>query len=108
MRITGARQVLFPYLMQKNADGSWTFINRHYKPVGLITDRYASHDDPENKVFLRPMTVSTMRKLSIDKNEEKITKATSAIYLYDDDSAPERSEKNMRAYLEKLSILMKH
>lgn len=37
-----ARQALFPYGMARNPDGSWTFFNRNYKPVGVTSDEWPS------------------------------------------------------------------
>lgn len=53
------RQFLFPYGMQENADGSWTFFNREYTPVGCIASsstEFRGLDVPEHKVFLKGLT----------------------------------------------------
>ena len=108
MMLTGMRQVMFPYLMQKNDDGSWTFLNRHYKPVGLNTDRVVTYDDPDHRVMLRGLTVAHMRALAAGSNDgDEVGRDTTVIHLYGDDTAPERSRENMEAYLQKLAILMR-
>jgi len=43
----------------------------------------------------------TIRKISIDGDPRE-----GAIYLYDDGTVPIRNRKNMRDYLERLSVLM--
>lgn len=105
--IAGIRDAMFPYAMTKNPDGSWTLLNRRYKPVGEITDRHVNWDDDEHRLFIKGMSVSVMQKLSIDRRSERIDKDCSYLHLYDDATAPERSPENMKAYLAKLEILLK-
>lgn len=95
------RQAMFPYGMAKNADGSWTFFNRHYKTLGTITDDWSEWDDPRHKMFLTGLGPSTIAKLDIHTNE------SDRIYFYNDASNPENSAANMDAYLKKLRILIR-
>lgn len=100
MRIWNVRQAMFPYGMQENADGSWTFFNRNYKTVGTVTEEWSEWDDPSHKMFLRGLGPATLAKLDIHGVGGE------RIYFYNDGSNPEGSAENMKAYLEKLRILI--
>lgn len=101
-----ARQILFPYGMSRNKDGSWTFVNRLYKTCGTNTKRYVEWDDPEHRIYLKGLTAAVMRRLSVDSRFEGVMKDTAFIHFYDDDTIPEASAENMRAYMVKLQILI--
>lgn len=94
---------MFPYGMNRNPDGSWTFFNREYKPVGTVADDWAEWDDPRHKIFLDKLTPAKMAKLD---HKGIGLNGTDRIYFYEDSSYPERSSAAMAAYLEKLKILM--
>lgn len=57
------RQAMFPYGMEKNPDGSWTFFNRKYKTLGTITDGWSEWNDPLHKMFITGLGPSTLAKL---------------------------------------------
>lgn len=92
---------MFPYGMHKNPDGSWTFFNRHYKTLGTITEEWSEWDDPRHKLRLKGLGPSTLAKIDHDGKG-----VGDRIYFYDDGSNPENSPADMRAYLEKLRILL--
>ena len=96
-----ARQIIFPYGMEKNSDGSWTFFNRKYKPVGTNTSEWSEWDDPKHKLSLKGLGPVTLAKLDVDG-----TGAGNRIYFYNDATNPENSDENMDAYLKKLRILI--
>lgn len=101
MRSRNFRQAMMPYGMNKNPDGSWTFFNRDYKTLGTITDEWSEWDDPRHKLKLKGLGPATLKKLDHD-NEG----TGDRIYLYDDGCNPENSAADMKAYLERLKILM--
>lgn len=101
MRTPNVRQSMFPYGMARNPDGSWTFFNRHYKTVGTITDEWSEWDDPNHKMHMKGLGPSTLAKLDHDG-----LGTGDRIYFYDDGCNPENSTADMRAYLEKLRILI--
>ena len=88
--------------MEKNPDGSWTFFNRDYKPLGVISNKWEEWDDHRHKIKLRGLGGATLTKLSCNN-----TIAGNRIYFYNDATNPEISTSNMKAYLEKLTILMR-
>jgi hypothetical protein len=95
------RQAMLPYGMARNPDGSWTFFNRKYKPVGIITDEWSEWDVPQHRMKLKGLGPATLRKLDIH------AKGTGdRVYFYDDGSVPTRSAHDMERYLAKLKILM--
>lgn len=96
------QRTMFPYGMERNADGTWTLFNRNYKPVGVVTPEWAEWDDPRHKVKLSGVSEATLRKLSVHSPMDG-----NRIYFYEDESDPDRSKANMDAYLEKLRLLMK-
>lgn len=95
------RQTHFPYCLEQQDSGEWVVLNRRYKPLGFAVGGYVHYDEYPIGMTLK-LTVDVKRKLSHDSsfNEKKI-------YLYDDGCIPTRSAAHMRAYLEKLTILMK-
>lgn len=94
------RQAIFPYGLQKNDDGSWTFFNRKYKPVGVVTQDWAEYDDPRHKLPVQ-LTKAQLQKLDVEGKGDGDT-----IYLYDDATNPERGGSALRAYLDRLAILL--
>ena len=101
MRAINPRQALFPYGMQKNPDGSWTFFNRNYKPVGVLTGEWAEWDDPRHKMFLKGLGPATLARLSYSGKVEG-----DRIHFYNDGCNPELSDAYMDAYLKKLRIVL--
>ena len=96
-----AGQILFPYGMAKNTDGSWTFFNRKYKPVGVMSADWVEWDDPRHKMRLKGLGPATLAKL--DYRGEG---TGDRIYFYNDGCIPDRSPENLKAYLAKLKIVL--
>jgi hypothetical protein len=95
------RHFMFPYGMVKDPDGSWTLINRRYKPLGVISRNWVDWDDPRHKFKLAGLKTATLAKL--DYRGEGLA---DEIYFYDDGCIPTTTAKNMESYLAKLKILM--
>ena len=99
--MANARQIIFPYGMERNDDGSWTFFNRKYKTCGTNTADWSEWDDPRHRLYLKGLGPKKLQKLDVDGNG-----TGDRIYFYNDGTNPELSAKNMSAYLEKLKILI--
>jgi hypothetical protein len=95
------RATSLPYGLQRQEDGSYLVLNRMYKPIGFLTDERVKYEEyPIAHHFVR-LDEQTIEKLSIPGSRD------GDIYLYNDGSTPTIGRRNMKAYLEKLAILMK-
>jgi hypothetical protein len=84
--------------LEKN---NWVFLNRHYKPVGLVQDDWVHYKDYAVPVVgLGPKTA---RKLDVANQYDKY----GCIYLYDDSCAPWLCKQDRDEYLKKISVVMK-
>lgn len=95
------RQRAFPYCVQRLDDGRYILLNRRYKPLGWPGGEHVDYDAHPSAAKIR-ITAATARKLSYESSP-----AIDRIYLYNDGCVPTRSAANMRAYLERLAVLMK-
>jgi len=98
---TSFHRIAFPYCLLKQKDDSYILLNREYKPIGFLTQECLDYGDYPIGIRFKGLKEETIRKISIDGDSRE-----GAIYLYDDGSVPIRSGKNMRDYLERLSVLM--
>lgn len=102
MHRPNVRQAMFPYGMQRNPDGSWTFFNRNYKPLGVITDDWAEWDVPQHRMPLKGLGPAKLAKLDVHG------KGTGdRIYFYNDGTNPDNSPADRKRYLEKLDMLLR-
>ena len=99
--ITPLYRIAFPYCIQKQEDGSYVVLNREYKPIGFLTQECLDYWRYPIGIRFKGLKEETIRKISIDGDPRE-----GAIYLYDDGTVPIRNRKNMRDYLERLSVLM--
>jgi hypothetical protein len=90
---------MFPYAIERNPDGKWTFINREYNPVGVVAPAF-DYDDPRFKVAAN-LTPEMLKKL-----DQKGTGEGDRIHLYNDGTNPIAGGELLKAYLEKLAILI--
>lgn len=91
--------VCLPYCLYKNEAGEWIALNREYKPIGFKTDKWIAYE--QYPIAIKYKRDKKMReKFHVGNTDNK-----NWIYLYNDASAPHRSRANMRAYMERLSIL---
>jgi hypothetical protein len=95
------RAISFPYVLQKQEDGSYLVLNRKYKPIGFLTDERVHYERYPIAHHFVHMSGETIGKLSIPGSRD------GDIYLYNDAIIPTIGEKNKAAYLEKIAILMK-
>jgi hypothetical protein len=102
MRMMGSvRQQMFPYGMFKNPDGSWTFFNRSYNPVGVVKPGWYEWDDRRHKLVIGGLTKAVLKKLDVDGIGEG-----NQIWFYNDNCTPGRSSRGTAQYLAKLEILL--
>ncbi len=94
-------RIYFPYCLNKQAD-EWVILNRNYKPIGFNTKDSIEYNDYPVSMKIRHLNESKLKKLSCNLNDFSPDK----IYLYDDESKPTESSQAMKAYLQKLEILM--
>lgn len=101
MPLHNFRQIHMPYCLKRNVDGTYVVLNREYKPLGFDTKDYISYEDYPIAIKYKISKV-TAKKLAYNHEESNHT-----IYLYNDGCIPEHSAKNMKAYIDKLTILAK-
>jgi hypothetical protein len=99
--ITALYRIALPYCIQKQEDGSYVVLNRKYKPIGFLTEERLDYGKYPIQVRFKGLKEKTIRRISVDGDPDD-----GAIYLYGDGSKPTQSAKNMRDYLERLSVLM--
>jgi hypothetical protein len=99
MLTTHARQIYFAYCVHQLADKSWVVLNRNHKLLGSDSAEYESVPAPFR---IAKITGTQAQKISyLGEND-----AEGKIYLYNDGCIPSDSEKDMAAYLKRLSVLM--
>jgi hypothetical protein len=103
MPVTNTRALYFPYCLQQLDDKSWIILNRNYKPLGSATEEHVTYEDIDPKMRIAKIASAQARLLAYSGDAD----AEGRIYLYQDGCIPTDSEKNMTAYLKRLSVLMK-
>jgi len=94
-------RIAFPYCIEKQEDGSYVVLNRKYKPIGFSPGEFLDYEKYPIRVRFKRLKEKTIRRISVDGDPND-----QAIYLYGDGSKPTQNAKNMRDYLERLSVLM--
>ena len=95
-----ARNFLFPYCIDHLPDGRYIVLNRNYKPLGIQTGDWVKYEEDPSAIALK-ITPASARKLSWEGSE-----ALDRIYLYNDGCIPTDGAEHMKAYLQRLSVLM--
>jgi hypothetical protein len=95
------RAVALPYCLERQPDGRYVILNRHYKPLGFMTHDRVDYNAYPIAVKFKRLTRATATKLSARGNDD-----LEKIWLYDDASVPTTSARNMQQYLERLKVLM--
>lgn len=98
------RKVFLPYCLDRQPDGRYAVLNRHYKPVGMAVSSkdfvvYAEH---ACLVTLKGLTARTAAKLSARGDSD-----LARVYLYNDGCTPTGSAEDWQTYSERLGILAK-
>ena len=102
MPLKDVRSVHLPYVIKKLEGGRYVILNREYKPLGFKTYDHVDYEAYPIALKLKGLTKAVAAKLSDDGSDN-----LDVIALYNDGSLPDKSAKNMEAYLKKLSILAK-
>lgn len=96
-------RIHFPYCLQPLADGRAILLNRRYKPLGVHSTEWVEYESHPS-TFKLTLDAETAAKLSW---EGKAPAPGEPIWLYRDACAPRESSQNLKAYLERLAILMR-
>jgi len=109
MPLGNFRQNILPYTMREQSDGSWLLLNREYQPCG--TNKRAQHPiNPHDysiyTIRFKRMLNKTLLRLSWDNYIRISDDGLRAIFLYNDGTIPDHSPDKMKAYFEKLKILI--
>lgn len=95
------RRAFLLYCLQRLKDGSYVALNRDYKPLGMITNKWVDYEEaPGRFKFKRSLSAGQVSFLS-----HKGDASPECIYLYDDGSVPTDSAANWNAYSAKLQRL---
>lgn len=92
---------MFPYAMVRNPSGTWTLLNRNYKPLGTTTKDHVEYDDLNHSLKLSDAAISKLPLYNPG------TAAEDTRYFYSSDEHPFNSKQDMEQYLSLLAQLMK-
>ena len=112
------RQNHLPYLLHRLSEKPdsklWIILNREYKPLGIWPDLPNIDYETHPSRFYANITEKLALKISChpDANDDRGKNVFRhhwpyRVYLYNDGLNPERGLKEMKAYLERLAVLMK-
>src|SRR3970040_2816697 len=92
-------RIFLPYVLIKCKDDRWTFVNRNYKPVGIMSEKWTDYDEFAVKIEgLTPKKIEALRGGNLIDD-------TNSIYMYNDSNSPWLSAKTRDAYFKRLDIL---
>lgn len=94
--MTGFRETLFPYCLQRQEDGRWLVLNRNYQPIGHLNN---DRTEVRTKFCLKGLGPTTRQKLCVHGS------GGDKICLYNDGCHPMASRDNWVKYQKKLAIL---
>lgn len=95
------RRTHMPYCIQKLADGRYIVLNRKYKPLGIQSEEWVTYETHPSAVSIN-ITSARAIKLDCEAREN-----VECIYLYNDGCIPTHGAAHMKAYLNRLAMLMK-
>ena len=93
--------IYMPYCLERQPCGRYAVLNRHYKPLGVLSKDYVDYAKVGTLAKIR-MTAKDAIAISFDFNPR-----TSRVYLYDSGSHPLNNAQCMQSYMARLSILAK-
>lgn len=95
------RQIFMPYCLQRLEDGSYLFLNRLYKPIGVSSKEWVVYETHPSKFkFKRALSDKQVAALSYAGNTD-----ADRIYLYNDGCLPTAGETHWSAYSARLQKL---
>lgn len=90
-----------PYCLERLQDGSYLFLNRRYKPLGVSSKEFLEYElQPGLFKFKRALSAKQIAALSFKGDTDG-----SRIYLYNDGCIPTDSDANWTAYSDRLQRL---
>ncbi len=95
-----ARTFLFPYCLDRLADGRYIALNRNYKPLGIQTGEWVKYEEHPSAMPLK-ITAKDAEKLSWSGSD-----ALDRIYLYSDGCVPTDGKDHLAGYQKRLAVLM--
>ena len=98
---TDLYRYFMPYIIFQNPDGTYLFLNRYYKPAGLVPNArdWVDYEACSLRFKIRGLTPEIAAKISVRSSPD-----TRWISLYDDGCRPQDCEKHRRAYLKRLKM----
>lgn len=92
------REVFLIYCLDLLPNGTYAALNRHYKPVGLLSTEWVNYEEfPVCFKFKRALSAKQIAALSY-----KGDPSPKRIYFYNDGCVPTASAANWAAYAERL------
>lgn len=95
------RSTHMPYCLIRQASGGYVLVNRDYKPLGFTASRFETYANYPIEVSFKKLTPAVAAQLSY-----KGAPDLERIYLYGDSCTPSGDLDHIRAYLDRLAILM--
>lgn len=96
------RHTHFPYCLDQLKDGRYVLLNRNYKPVGFMLDKFVTYEDYPVGVRIKGLTAKVAATIDCKGRDN-----TTRMYLYNDGCIPTDHPEDMKAYMDRLAIVMK-
>ena len=90
MSLSTFRWVHLPYCLKRLEDGCYVVLNRHYKPLGFLTNDWVDYEAYPVVMKFKGLTPKVAAKLSYKGSED-----LAMIYLYNDGCVPTNSAQHM-------------
>lgn len=94
------RHYFMPYCIQRLKDGRYIVLNRQYKPLGTFSGEWVDYDTHHSACKLK-ITPAAAKKIAWNGSDN-----LDVIHLYNDGTVPTSSPEHLRAYFQRLSVLM--
>ena len=92
-------RIFLPYCIEPAGDGTFLVVNRDYKPIGILTDEWVTHEGHPARVRIKDLTPARAVQIGLS--------AGPPYYLYEDSTAPDATPANWRRYENILRRLQK-
>lgn len=94
------RAISFPYCIQRVGDDRYLFLNRNHKPLGVQSSDFVEYETHPTVMNVK-ITPAVAQKASWNGSED-----VDRIYFYNSSCIPTSGVEHMRAYLDRLAVLM--
>lgn len=98
MYMHDVRSAFLPYCLIRTKPGHYAVLNREYKPLGQITDKWADYS--QHSVRIKGIGPAMAKRLSA-KGDPDLER----IYFYNDGCIPTRNAEAAKSYFKRLAIL---